>query len=141
MIAISACLAGKCCKYNGGSNEVESLRKLYESQEAILICPEVEGGLPVPRVPSEIVQDKVLTQDGKDVTENYRQGALKCLEKCKEAHCTMAVLRARSPSCGVGEVYDGTFSHTVVKKDGIFTQLARENGICCMTDEEYLQKL
>ena len=141
MIAFSACLIGKNCKYNGGNNEVKEIRDLYEKEGGVLICPEVEGGLPIPRVPSEIVKDKVLTQEGKDVTDHYQIGALKCLERCKESGCTMAILKAKSPSCGVGCIYDGTFSHTKINGDGVFTKLAKENGITCITDEEYVSEI
>lgn len=140
MYAVSACLAGVNCKYNGKNNEVEEIRKLYEEGKAILICPECEGGLPTPRVPSEICGDRVMTQDGRDVTREYVEGSLRCLKKCQQAHCDSLILKAMSPSCGVKGVYDGTFSHTVVEKDGVFAKMAREAGFFCMSDREFLQK-
>lgn len=139
MILISACLAGICCKYNGGSNETELIRRLYEEGKAVTVCPEVLGGLPVPRTPGEIREGKVISADGEDITEYYRKGAQKALQICLEKKCALAVLKSRSPSCGCHQVYDGTFSHVLVEGKGVFAQLLEDNGIICMDEEEYIK--
>lgn len=141
MILMSACLAGKNCKYSGGNNEIRCLRELYESGKAVLVCPETAGGLPVPRLSSEIRGNKVYNTAGEDVTEFFTRGAQECLRTARENGCTLAVLKARSPSCGCGEIYDGTFSHTVVQGDGIFAALCRREGITCLSEQEYLERM
>lgn len=141
MILISACLAGIDCKYSGGNNLREPLKKLYEEGKAVLACPEQLGGLPTPRASSEIQSGRVVNTEGIDVTEQFEEGARRSLQICMENGCTLAVLKACSPSCGCGEIYDGTFSHTRIPGDGIFTQLLKKEGIMCISDEEYLAKI
>ena len=140
MILISACLAGIDCKYSGGNNLREPLKKLYEEGRAVIACPEQLGGLPTPRASSEIQNGRVVNTVGIDVTGQFEEGARKSLQIFRENGCTMAVLKACSPSCGCGMIYDGTFSHTRIPGDGIFTQLLKKEGIPCMSDEEYLAK-
>ena len=122
-IAVSSCLLGINCKYNGKSNYNEEIVKLKEKYEIIPICPEVLGGLPIPRVPSEIINNKVINQEGIDVTKNYIDGANKALQILKDNNIKIVILKAKSPSCGKGEIYDGTFSHTIVKGNGITSKL------------------
>lgn len=136
MIAVSACLAGENCKYSGGNNLVESIKELVDSGKAITVCPEVEGGLPIPRPSAEIQADKVINTEGTDVTEAYVKGAEICLEKVKKAHCSLCILKSNSPSCGIGEIYDGTFTHTRIKGDGVFAKLLKEQQIPVMRDTE-----
>lgn len=128
-IAVSSCLLGINCKYNGKSNYNEEIIKLKGKYEIIPICPEVFGGLPTPRVPSEIINNKVINKEGLDVTLNYINGANKALRILKENDIKIAILKAKSPSCGKGEIYDGTFSHTIIEGNGITTQLFLENDI------------
>ena len=135
-ILISACLLGVCCRYDGESKPCDEVIKLREKYILIPICPEVDGGLPTPRTPSERVGDKILMRDGKDVTSNYIKGAKEALQKAKEYNCTMAVLKARSPSCGKGKIYDGSFTGTLTDRDGVCAELLRENGISVFTEEE-----
>lgn len=141
MILISACLAGKNCKYNGGNNARKEILEFMEKEECILVCPEQLGGLPTPRPCSEIQGGQVMNTEGIDVTKEYVLGAKKALEIAKEHHCTTAILKAKSPSCGCGHIYDGTFSHTVIDGDGIFVRLAKENGITCINDEDCIKNL
>ena len=141
MILISACLAGVNCKYSGGNNEVPELRKLYEEGKAILVCPEVMGGLSTPRIPCEIRNGRVYNTEGKDKTENYVHGAEKALKICLENNCRIAVLKANSPSCGPDEIYDGTFTHTKIKGSGIFAAMLKEKGIPCISEKDDLQIL
>lgn len=136
MILMSACLAGINCKYNGGNNENAKLKQLYEEGKAVLVCPEVMGGLPVPRIPCEIRGEEVYNSNGENKTANYLAGAEKALEVCREHGCTLAILKSRSPSCGTGEIYDGTFTHTRVEADGIFVRLLKREGIRCITEED-----
>lgn len=132
----SACLLGKNCKYNGGNNFNEILAeflRLYEGQvEVVPVCPEVMGGLPVPRVSAEIVNGKVMTKDGISVDAEFRVGAELALQIGKEKQVHVAVLQSRSPSCGSKEIYDGTFSRTLIPGKGIFAELLAEAGIICI---------
>lgn len=137
MILISACLAGINCKYNGSNNLVPEIQKLYQEGKCTAVCPEQLGGLPTPRISAEIIDDKVINEEGNDVSEEYRIGALKALQQALEAGCKEAVLKAYSPSCGCGIVYDGTFSHTKIKGNGIFAEQCIKHGIHCMTEIEY----
>ncbi len=130
-VLVSACLLGEACKYSGGSNYdqrvVDWLRKT--GAEAVPICPEVMGGLPTPRMPSEIDGGRVVTKDGRDVTESFQKGAEAALRAALKNQCSLAILKERSPSCGCGSVYDGTFTGTVVKGDGMTARLLLQAGI------------
>lgn len=128
-IAVSACLLGINYKYNGGNNYSEKLEKLLEKHEVIPICPEVLGGLPIPRDPSEIVNGEVLTDKGKSVDKEFRNGAKKALEIVKESGAELVVLQSRSPSCGLGKIYDGSFTGRLVEGDGVFVKLLKDEGI------------
>ena len=141
MYIISACLAGVNCKYNGENNKNNKILKLVQEGKAILVCPEQLGGLSTPRLPSEIVvkdgKKKVLANDGTDVTENFLKGADETLKIAKMVGISKAILKARSPSCGYGEIYDGTFSGTTKRGNGITAELLKENGIKLYTEEEF----
>lgn len=135
-IIVSACLLGVNCKYNGGNNCCEKVIKLQEKYNLITICPEVDGGLSTPRIPSEIIQDKVINKEGKDVTKEYNEGAKKALDKAKENNVRKAILKAKSPSCGCGYIYDGTFTNTLIQGDGVTTKLFKENNIEVLTEND-----
>ena len=128
-LLVSACLLGEKCKYNGENNYTPAVEALRERFEVIPVCPEQLGGLPTPRVPSERVGDKVLTRDGRDVTEAFRQGAEKTLAIAQAKGAARAVLQVRSPSCGCGTIYDGTFSGKLVPGKGVTAQLLEQNGV------------
>ena len=128
-IAVSACLLGINYKYNGWNNYSEKLEKLLEKHEVIPICPEVLGGLPIPRDPSEIVKGEVLTNMGKSVDKEFRNGAKKALEIVKESGAELVILQSRSPSCGLGKIYDGSFTGRLVEGDGVFVKLLKDEGI------------
>ena len=117
-IMISACLAGENCKYNGGNNRNEKVLRLMAENEVITVCPEQMGGLPTPRVPSEIKDGVVTAKDGHIVDAEFRAGAAKCLEIAMREKPDLIVLQSRSPSCGVKQRYDGTFSGTLVEDPG-----------------------
>ena len=127
-ILVSACLAGENCKYNGGSNRSEKLLTLLKGHEVILICPEVMGGLPTPRVPSEIVGGIVMTRDGRIVDEEFRRGARLALAIAQREQPDLIILQPRSPSCGVNQHYDGTFTGTLTDGPGITARLLMEHG-------------
>lgn len=134
MYIVSACLAGVKCKYSGGDNKVESIAKLVEGGKAIPVCPEVLGGLSIPRVPCEIVKDefgniKVVNKDGKDLTSQFKEGARKTLDIGKAVEANVAILKSNSPSCGYGKIYDGSFSGKLVKGNGITAELLGKNCI------------
>ena len=135
-IMVSACLAGENCKYNGGNNRNEKVLQLTEGNEVITVCPEQMGGLPTPRVPSEIRDGVVTAEDGRVVDEEFRAGAAKCLEIALREQPDLIVLQSRSPSCGVKQRYDGTFTGTLVDAPGVTAQLLMENGFHCVEVED-----
>ncbi len=127
-IMVSACLAGENCKYNGGNNQNAAVLKLMEENEVITICPEVMGGLPTPRTPSEIVNGVVTARDGTITDSEYRRGAAKCLEIAIREQPELIVLQSRSPSCGVKQRYDGTFTGRLIEGAGVTAELLMEHG-------------
>lgn len=135
-LLISACLLGESCRYDGRSVPAVCVEKLCEKYNLIKVCPEVDGGLPTPRTPSERVGDRVLMRDGKDVTENYQRGAVHALDMCKKHGCRIALLKEKSPSCGKGRIYDGTFSRTLTERDGVTAELLLANGIFVLGESE-----
>lgn len=128
-LLISACLMGIKCRYDGGRKPLKCLDELMEQHVLIPVCPEVLGGLPTPRTPSERIGDRVMMKDGQDVTENYRRGAEEALRIAQMSGCSCALLKERSPSCGSGTIYDGTFSGQLCPGDGVCAQLLKEHGI------------
>lgn len=128
-ILVSACLLGADCKYNGKNNRNENVLRLMEKHTLIPVCPEQLGGLATPREPSEKSGERVISKSGADVTENYKKGADEVLKIARLYGCKRAVLKAKSPSCGSGKVYDGTFSGTLIDGDGVTAQLLKQNGI------------
>ncbi len=129
-IAVSACLLGENCKYSGGSNLCHELVKALQGHDVIPVCPEVLGGLSVPRPPAEIVDGEVRTQAGESVDAAFRRGAERALAQIEAAGvCDFAVLQPRSPSCGVHEVYDGTFTGTLRAGQGLFASMLLSCGI------------
>jgi uncharacterized protein YbbK (DUF523 family) len=132
-ILVSACLLGTNCKYSGGNNYSEEVMEYLKDYEIIPICPEQLGGLPTPRPASEIIGDKVINNEGTDVTSNYQKGAEETLKIAKLLGIKKALLKAKSPSCGNGKIYDGTFSGTLIDGDGITTKLLKENNIEVIT--------
>lgn len=138
-IVISACLLGVRCRYDGGDSRNEAAIKQSETDQLIPVCPEEAGGLPTPRPPAEIVggdgddvlngKAKVMTVDGTDVTDAYLKGAHHALQVAQSHGATQVILKARSPSCGCGDIYDGTFSGTLTTGDGVTTALLKRHGI------------
>lgn len=142
-ILISHCFLGEPCRYDGQSRLDRQVIELHRAGHTLIpVCPEVLGGLDTPRAPAELQKDgRVLNQDGEDVTAAYLEGARKALEIALENGCTVAVLKARSPSCGSGEVYDGSFTHTLTPGWGVAARLLREAGITVMDEENLDSRL
>ena len=128
-LIISACLLGIPCRYDGRSVEMDFVKSLSQKYNLIPICPEIYGGLPTPRIPSERVGDKVIMKDGRDVTENYQRGAHASLVIACANGCTKALLKERSPSCGKDKIYDGGFTGALVDGVGVTAELLAQNGI------------
>ena len=135
-ILISACLVGDKCKYDGHTNYTPLIKDLLEKYELVPFCPEVEGGLPTPRKPSERKGDKVINNAGKDVTRNFQLGAEKALNICKYLNIKIAILKENSPSCGVNQIYDGNFKNKLIKGEGVTTELLRKNGITVYNENQ-----
>lgn len=133
-LLVSACLLGTPCRYDGASKGNAAVQALSAHFRLIPICPEVDGGLPTPRVPAERSGGRVVTRDGKDVTAQYVSGAKHALCVARANGCAQAVLKARSPSCGVGEIHNGRFDGGMVAGDGVAAELLLANGICILTE-------
>lgn len=127
-ILVSACLLGSNCKYNGGNNRNERVRDFVRGHEIISVCPEVMAGLGTPRTPVEIVNGNVQTQDGHSVDTELRAAVARILDDIKNLNIDCAVLQSRSPTCGVNQIYDGTFSHTRVEGSGVLAQALKDAG-------------
>ena len=141
-LLISACLAGENCKYSGGNNFIgeTALASLGDKYELVSACPEVMGGLSVPRIPCEIIGGKVMNERGEDVTAQFKAGAELTADICERQGIKKALLKEKSPSCGSGRIYDGTFSHTVIAGDGVTAQRLRALGIALYGESE-IEKL
>ncbi|MBR4344895.1 MAG: DUF523 domain-containing protein [Lachnospiraceae bacterium] len=129
IIAVSACLLGENCKYNGKNNKSEKVLKFIEGHEVIPVCPEVLGGLPIPREPAEIVNGVVCHKDGSSVDKEFRDGASIAYEIIVKKNVECVILQSRSPSCGVNQIYDGTFSGKLISGEGLFAKMLKDNGI------------
>lgn len=128
-ILISACLLGARCRYDGASKLHPLARPLMERHTLIPVCPEQLGGLPTPRLPAERQGESVVTKAGADVTEQYCRGADEAARLCRLFRCDCALLKERSPSCGHGAVYDGTFTGTLTDGDGVTAELLRDMAL------------
>ncbi|MDD5096707.1 MAG: DUF523 domain-containing protein [Candidatus ainarchaeum sp.] len=136
MKIVSACLAGATCRWDCSSKANAEVMELVASGKAIPVCPEQLGGLPTPRPPAEQKDGKVITKAGEDMTARFEHGANEALKIAKLAKCDEAILKSKSPSCGAGKVYDGTFSGNLVEGDGVFAKLLKENNIKVRTENE-----
>ena len=138
-ILVSACLLGVNCRYDGSNNRDENAIKRHQTDELVPVCPEEAGGLSTPRPPVEIVggdgndvldgKAKVMTTDGEDKTEEFLKGAQQALELAQSQGATLVILKSKSPSCGCGTIYDGSFSGTLISGDGVTTALLKRHGI------------
>ncbi len=135
--AISKCLCGHNCKYNGGNNLNNKLKDLENNNEVITICPEIFGGLPIPRIPFELINGKAINKEGLDITKEVLEGCNKALKLILDNNIDLVILKENSPTCGVNYIYDGTFTHTKIKGCGLLTQMLKENNIKVISDEEF----
>ena len=130
-VLVSACLLGINCKYDGGNNRCDAVCALLKREDicVVPVCPEQLGGLETPRKPSELLCGEVINSSGENVTDPFHRGAQETLEIARRFGCKCAILKERSPSCGTGKIYDGTFSHTLRTGDGVTAQLLKEAGM------------
>ncbi len=145
MYLISSCLVGINCRYNGTSTLDPELKKMIDKGKAIAVCPEILMGLPIPRESCEIQiksgMPVVIGKSGKDYTVLFKSAASKTLEICKENNIRKAILQSRSPSCGYGKIYDGSFEGNLIEGNGMTADLLSKNGIEILTDENWSDKL
>ena len=137
-LLVSACLLGFDCKYCGGNNALgdKTRRALREKWALVPVCPEVSGGLPVPREPSERRGTRVVSRTGRDVTAEFSRGADTACRLCERFGCTAALLKENSPSCGSGRIYDGSFSGTLIAGDGLTAERLRRRGVELLGESE-----
>ena len=135
-IAVSACLLGENCKYSGGNNKNEAVLKFVEGKEVIPVCPEVAGGLPTPRVPVELVNGMAINRDGINVDKEFRLGVERILNKLENEDVELVILQPRSPSCGTKQIYDGTFTGTLIPGQGMFVKALIEKGYKVVEPDE-----
>lgn len=141
-IIVSACLAGDNCKYNGGNNLNKKMMDFIQSHEMIKVCPEVLGGLPIPRPSAEIVNGQVMNTEEKNITKEFSLGAQKTFEIVQKENPDLIILQSRSPSCGIKQIYDGTFSSRKIPGHGLFAELCIKAGYKVLDIEdidEYLE--
>ena len=136
VILVSACLLGENCKYNGGNNRNERVLRYVQGHEVIPVCPEVLGGLPCPRKPVEWVGERVLTRDGDDCPEAFRLGVQRAMDIIADRQIDLAILQSRSPTCGVKQIYDGTFSGVRIDGQGALAKALAAQGIPLMDAED-----
>ena len=141
-LLISACLLGEPCRYDGKSKPLpaEQLQFLHERYELYPVCPESDGGLPTPRIPSERRGGRVVNRAGEDVSAQYARGAALALKQCREHDCRKALLKERSPSCGCGAIYDGSFTATLIPGDGVTAELLKAEGIEVIGESIFFEK-
>lgn len=135
-ILVSNCLLGIPCRYKGDGVESQKVKEFIKGHTVIGVCPEVVGGLPIPRDPAEIINGKLISNKGKDVTEEYMRGANFALKMAKENNVDLCILKAKSPSCGTGKIYDGTFKGVLIDGDGVTAKLLKENGFKVISEND-----
>ena len=132
----SACLLGINCRYDGNNKSNDKIISLAKKELLIPICPEQLGGLPTPRIPSEQKGDRVFNKQGKNVTNNFKKGAEEVLKLAKLLNVKEVILKQKSPSCGYGKIYDGTFSNNLIEGNGVTADLLEKNGVKIKTEED-----
>lgn len=127
-VLVSACLLGRNCKYSGGNNFCPRVAEFVKDQEVIEVCPEVQSGLGIPRTPIEIVDGVLMDRDGNDVDAQLRAAVERIMEALKDEDISCAILQSRSPTCGVNQVYDGSFTGKLIPGSGVFAQALKDAG-------------
>ena len=135
-ILVSSCLLGEKCRYNGSGEEDSYVLEYIKNMKVYSICPEVMGGMSTPRTPCEIYKDRVVSKDGKDKTAYFEKGATMVVDLAKQEEIDLAIFKSRSPSCGCGQIYDGTFRGVLIQGDGICVRKLKKNGIRVINNEE-----
>lgn len=138
--AISKCLCGINCKYNGSNNLNLKIKELEKNNDVILICPEVLGDLPIPRIPFEIKDGRAINKENLDITDKVITGCNKALKLILDNNIDLVILKENSPTCGVNFIYDGTFTHTKIKGCGFLTKMLKENNIEVVSDEDFYEE-
>lgn len=139
-ILVGACLLGVCCRYNGKGELNPAIKELLGKHQLIPVCPEILGGLSTPRMPAERQGVRVMTRDGRDVTAAYEKGAEETLKLAELFGCRHAILKERSPSCGNGVIYDGTFQGKRIPGDGKTTELLKKHGIQVAGESDFMTR-
>jgi len=141
MIIVSACLTGCNCRYDGKNNYIEAIDILINKGLVVRVCPEQEGGMPTPRVPCERIKGTniILNKNNEDKTKEFILGAKRCIEKIKNKDINIAILKAKSPSCGYGKIYNGKFEGKLIPGKGIFAELLNNEGVEIFNEENFLE--
>lgn len=136
-VLVSACLLGKNCKYNGGNNCSPAILDFLKDKQVIPICPEILAGMPAPRPPVEVNDSRVLRKNGEDVTDAYCSGVCKAMQIAAQQPIDLVILKSRSPTCGVGQRYDGTFTGTLVNQSGLFAEALQQAGYSVKSSDDF----
>ena len=140
-IMVSSCLLGENCKYNGSNNYNKNVIEFVKGHDVIAVCPEVLGGLSIPRNPAEIVDGVVMTKENESVDYEFRKGAEIALKQALDGQIDLAILQSRSPSCGIKQIYDGSFSGKLIEGKGVFAEMLSKAGIKLVDVEELTEQL
>lgn len=136
-VLVSACLIGENCKYNGGNNASPAILAFLKDKQVIPVCPELLAGMPAPRPPVEVNGNRVIRKNGEDVTDAYCSGVCKAMEIAAQQPVDLVILKSRSPTCGVGQRYDGTFTSTLVNQSGLFAQALQQAGYTVKSSDDF----
>ena len=136
-VLVSACLLGENCKYNGGNNASPAILEFLKDKQVIPICPELLAGMPSPRPPVEIKDARVIRKNGEDVTDAYCSGVQKAMQRAAQQPIDLVILKSRSPTCGVGQRYDGTFTNTLVQQSGLFAEALLQAGYTVKSSDDF----
>ena len=139
-ILVSACLLGENCKYNGRNNFAPAVVEYVKGREVLTICPEMMAGMGCPRTPIEIVNGVLMDRNGNNVDEAMRKAVDQAMKLVRQENIQCAILQSRSPTCGVNQVYDGTFSGKLITGSGIFAQVLKDAGYQVMDAEDFISK-
>ena len=135
-ILVSACLLGENCKYNGGNNYSPAVAEFIKGKEILAVCPEMMAGMGCPRTPIEIVDGVLMDRDGNNVDAAMRKAVADAMDFIRNEDIRCAILQSRSPTCGVNQVYDGSFSGKLISRSGIFAQALKDAGYCVLDVED-----
>lgn len=136
-VLVSACLIGENCKYNGENNASPAILEFLKDKEIVPVCPEILAGMPAPRPPVEVNGNRVLRKNGEDVTDAYCSGVCKAMQIAAQQPIDLVILKSRSPTCGVGQRYDGTFTGTLVNQSGLFAEVLQQAGYTVKSSDDF----